>query len=170
VVDSASGNSDGKSTTAQISSSVKKVTNNVSKVTTQDSVHSESAPGACGDSVGSDSTPGACGDNPQNPLTQNLYTWSSAGKPSEGVSINPYENDDIALVDIKVYNTRPVPEKFQIPSKGDYCDIHVINIFDPTNFVVSVYKHIFDRANFVVCVYKHIFDRANFVVSVYKHI
>ncbi|XP_055998520.1 tudor domain-containing protein 7-like isoform X3 [Ostrea edulis] len=118
-----------QSKAAQISSRVKKVTETRSELPTQDNVNPESAPGAAG------------GDISQNPGTQNLYTWSSAGKPSEGDSNKMYKNDDIALLDINVYNTRPVPEKFKIPPRGEYLDIHVINVFDPTNFACIPFQH-----------------------------
>lgn len=110
--------------TKQVSSPVKKLTESLSSLSTQDTVMSGDSPGATE------------GGATQNPEAQTLYTWSSSKKPPGASKGNPSENDEIALVNVQVYNTRPVPKKFEIPPKGEYCDVHIINIFDPTNFVV----------------------------------
>lgn len=109
--------------TKQVSSPVKKLTESLSSLSTQDTVMSGKSPGA---------TEGGASQNPE---AQTLYTWSSPGGPPGASKGNPSENDEIALVNVQVYNTRPVPKKFEIPPKGEYCDVHIINIFDPTNFV-----------------------------------
>lgn len=110
--------------TKQVSSPVKKLTESLSSLSTQDFVMSGDSPGATE------------GGATQNPEAQTLYTWSSSKEPPGASKGNPSENDEIALVNVQVYNTRPVPKKFEIPPKGEYCDVHIINIFDPTNFVV----------------------------------
>lgn len=102
--------------TKEVTTPVKKLTESLSSLSTQDTVMSGNPPGA---------TKGA----------QTLYSWGSSGGPTEASKGNPCENDEIALVNVQVYNTRPVPKKFEIPPKGEYCDVHIINIFDPTNFV-----------------------------------
>ncbi|XP_061178264.1 tudor domain-containing protein 7-like [Saccostrea echinata] len=112
----------------QISGPVKEMTQGLSSLTTQDTVISDS--------------PLASEASAQDQGTQNLYTWRSSGKPPEKVSFNhPYENDEIALMHTEVYNTRPVPKTFVTPPKGEYLDIHIINIFDPTNFVCIPFQH-----------------------------
>lgn len=109
------------------STPVKNLTEKLSCLSTQDT------------GISGDSSAVRGNSDPQNPEAPNLYTWGASGdSPSPSPGIPPCENDQIALCDVQVYNTRPVPKKFAIPPRGEYCDIHIINVFDPTNFAVSI--------------------------------
>ncbi|XP_062599955.1 tudor domain-containing protein 7-like, partial [Saccostrea cucullata] len=108
-----------KSANSSVTSPVKKLTEGLSSLTTLDSVISGTPPGVRADGV------------PKDQGGQNIYTWRR----------NSSELSCEALEDINSYNKRPVPKTFTIPPKGEYCDLHIINIFDPTNFVCIPFQH-----------------------------
>ncbi|XP_078331753.1 tudor domain-containing protein 7-like isoform X3 [Crassostrea virginica] len=112
------------------STPVKNLTEKLSCLSTQDT------------GISGDSSAVRGNSDHQNPEAPNLYTWGASGdSPSPSPGIPSSENDQIALCDVQVYNTRPVPKKFAIPPRGEYCDIHIINVFDPTNFACIPFQH-----------------------------
>ncbi|KAK3087348.1 hypothetical protein FSP39_004943 [Pinctada imbricata] len=54
-----------------------------------------------------------------------LYTW---GKPSSGAT----PGDEW---DAQSYNQRQIPPKVKVPDPKNYWDVHVVNVFDPSNFI-----------------------------------
>lgn len=62
-----------------------------------------------------------------------LYTWSK-----NSTSQNDEEYDDSKLWITEEYHKFHLPVVFSVPPIGEFCDIHVSFVFDPTNFVVSL--------------------------------
>lgn len=65
-----------------------------------------------------------------------LYTWGKSSQPAE---IHEYMDDEKLLWN-REYWKRPLPKKVAIPESGEYIDCHVTKVFDPTNFVVSIWS------------------------------
>ncbi|KAJ8306757.1 hypothetical protein KUTeg_015694 [Tegillarca granosa] len=68
-----------------------------------------------------------------------LYTWNKNDK--DGTSHNDNEEyDDSELWIPKEYHKLPLPDVYSVPPVGEFCDIHVSFVFDPTNFVCNPYE------------------------------
>ena len=61
--------------------------------------------------------------------SKQLYTW---GSRDAGALLDTTDDWNIEM-----YNKRQLPGKAAMPVEKEFWDVHIVNVFDPTNFVVS---------------------------------